>query len=469
VAAERDARRAGALHADMAAAFSAGDRKAGEALRRDELGARDAAEHSYLAAERSLETAIAVDPTRGEVRARFGEILLQRALLAERYHRAAARDALLERLALYDADGALRGSWDEPAQLSLTVTPSGAEVAIERYIEDARGDLHREPIAAVSPLFVRLAPGSYIATLTGAGLATVHYPIALARGETLREAIDVPPASAVPDGFVYIPPGRFLFGSALDDEIREVLNAPPLHEARTGGYLIAVHEVTTAEFIAFLDAQPGPAHDFRSEPRDPEHAALRRRAPGVWEYHFDFASAAGYTAQSGEPFRYRQRREHAVQDWMRFPMVGISALDAEAYVAWLARTRLPGARLCSELEWERAARGADGREYPHGRSLAANDANFADTYANKVDIGPDEVGLHPASRSPFGLDDMAGNAWEYTRSVIAGDRYIVRGGSFPNGAIYLHSAVRSVITETFRGAHHGLRVCAPAPAHVPLH
>jgi eukaryotic-like serine/threonine-protein kinase len=183
----------------------------------------------------------------------------------------------------------------------------------------------------------------------------------------------------------------------------------------------------------------------------------------VWEYHYDFSLSDGYRARTGQSFRYRQRRIHAVQDWTRFPVVGISAQDAEAYVAWLALARLPGARLCTELEWERAARGADGREYPHGRRLAPSDANFADTYVDKVDLGPDEVGLHPASRSPFGLDDMAGNAWEYTRSVLSGDHYVVRGGSFPNAAIHLRSAARGPIIPTFRGAHHSLRVCASVP------
>jgi len=71
--------------------------------------------------------------------------------------------------------------------------------------------------------------------------------------------------------------------------------------------------------------------------------------------------------------------------------------------------------------------------------------------------------MHPASQSPFGLDDMAGNAWEYARSDFPGDRYVVRGGSFPIGEVYLRSANRGPISPTFRGAHHGMRLCAPAP------
>ena len=74
---------------------------------------------------------------------------------------------------------------------------------------------------------------------------------------------------------------------------------------------------------------------------------------------------------------------------------------------------MPGARLCTELEWERAARGADDRLFPHGDELDADDANFDVTYG-RVDsaYGPDVVGSHPASRSPFGVDDLAGNVFE---------------------------------------------------------
>src|SRR5262249_42840695 len=126
------------------------------------------------------------------------------------------------------------------------------------------------------------------------------------------------------------------------------------------------------------------------------------------------------------PLTYLGRRKRSVEDWLRLPVSGVSCRDAEDYVRWLARTdRVPGARLCTELEWERAARGADGRVYPHGDGPAPDDANFDKTYPGAS--GPDEVGSHPVSRSPFGLDDMAGNVWEWTTSERG---CVVRGGAF---------------------------------------
>jgi formylglycine-generating enzyme required for sulfatase activity len=311
---------------------------------------------------------------------------------------------------------------------------------------------------------LELPPGSYLVTLSGDGLATVHYPVVLGRGESVRVSVTLPRAMEIPEGFVYVPPGRFLFGTSVEETYRSILGAPPLHEAWTDGYLIGKREVTVAEFVEYLGSLPAAQRVLTSAHSSSQMlTVLREVSPGVWQYRFDFAAARGYTARPGETFRYGLRRSNAVQDWTRFPIIGLSANDAEAYVAWLSRTRLPGARLCTEKEWERAARGADDREYPQGARLYPEDANFADTYEDKIDIGPDEVGQHPTSRSPFGLDDMVGNAWEYTRSSLSGDRYVVRGGSFSYNATQNRLTVRSGITPSYRGPAHGLRVCAPSP------
>src|SRR4029079_10216752 len=120
------------------------------------------------------------------------------------------------------------------------------------------------------------------------------------------------------------------------------------------------------------------------------------------------------------------------QDWLDFPVTGVAPDDVERYLRWLRESgRVPQARLCDEVEGERAARGADDRLYPHGDDLAPDDANFDVTYG-RVDsaVGPDAVGAHPASRSPFGLDDLAGNALELVRSSLAPQGFVIRGGGY---------------------------------------
>jgi formylglycine-generating enzyme required for sulfatase activity len=178
----------------------------------------------------------------------------------------------------------------------------------------------------------------------------------------------------------------------------------------------------------------------------------------------------GYSARLGEPIRYARRSTEAIQDWRRLPVSGISAEDAEAYVRWLDRSgRVPLARLCSEHEWERAARGADEREYPHGNRLHPSDAAYDETYGKEpLAFGPDEVGSHPASQSPFGVDDLAGNVWEWTRASIGNATFAGRGGSFYDAAVTNRSSNRNVPEPTYRGLPYGLRVCASVPPEEPV-
>jgi len=112
-----------------------------------------------------------------------------------------------------------------------------------------------------------------------------------------------------------------------------------------------------------------------------------------------------------------------------------------------------------EHEWERAARGADRRVYPHGDGLRPSDANIDMTYGKVPEaMAPDEVGSYPASRSPFGVDDMAGNAWEWTQRRGS---FVARGGSFFYDAQVARIDNRETPEASFRDVSVGFRVCAP--------
>jgi formylglycine-generating enzyme required for sulfatase activity len=188
--------------------------------------------------------------------------------------------------------------------------------------------------------------------------------------------------------------------------------------------------------------------------------------PGADGWHLSLQpSSRRYQASAHQPIVYESRQRRARQDWLRFPIGGLSPDDVSRYVSWLRESgRLPGARLCSELEWERAARGADDRLFPNGDDLAADDANFDLTY-DRTDgaYGPDEIGSHPDSRSPFGVEDLAGNLMEIVSSSEIADGFVVRGGTYYHSAVVARVSNRTAIPRSFRDVTGGLRVCADAP------
>jgi formylglycine-generating enzyme required for sulfatase activity len=403
------------------------------------------------------------------------ELLQERLALAEHFRQTDEHYQFTERLRRLTADDPVwQGRLSTTSELEIETDPPGAQVELEQYVE-AGSELTLTPVGPLSPnpiARVSLPPGSYRLHVMREGRPPVYLPVLLERGKHERVRLLLP--ATVPAGYIYIPPGCFLTGSADPEALRKAQESAPLdrhclHE----GYLIGRYEVTLGEWLKYLQTLPPRAPERRilETPHfEVSNSALtlRQQRDGSWLFSLHLVNErAILTAHTGELVHYPGRAHRRAQDWLLFPLAGVSAEDIKGYLGWLDRTgRLPGARLCSELEWTRAARGADARRYPHGNRLRRDDVNIDATYGFREDAyGPDEVGSHPASVSPFGLHDMTGNAVEMTRPSTPGFSDIVlRGGAWYYSERDAAIATRQAYTTTHRDPRVGLRLCASFPA-----
>jgi formylglycine-generating enzyme required for sulfatase activity len=164
------------------------------------------------------------------------------------------------------------------------------------------------------------------------------------------------------------------------------------------------------------------------------------------------------------------------------PVVSVAWTDAVAYAAWLegalatwdgtppaiARLLAEGWRVTipTEDQWEKAARGTDARIFPWGNEARAERANFQGP-------GPTRVGAFECPECPYGLADMSGNVWEWTRSpyqpypynaaddalaLEADALWVMRGGSFSDGPQNVRAAVRGGADPGARRPFIGFRV-----------
>lgn len=187
---------------------------------------------------------------------------------------------------------------------------------------------------------------------------------------------------------ILIPAGNFLMGS----DPRVVVDAPawelPQHEVYLPDFAIAKTPVTNFQYARFLRAR-------------------RYAPPPPWRWWF-------------------WKRRWAPLGRRHYPVVNVSWHDAVAYCDWLAETTSKSYRLPSEAEWEKAARGDAGRLYPWGDDWLPDHCNLAAAEGRKAKLTP--VDAYPQGASLYGVLDMLGNVWEWTRSLWGNDLRVPQFG-----------------------------------------
>jgi formylglycine-generating enzyme required for sulfatase activity len=263
---------------------------------------------------------------------------------------------------------------------------------------------------------------------------------------------------------VYVPAGEFTMGSASGDALAHD-DERPQHPVWVSAFWMDETEVTNAHFAAFAAAT-----GYQSMAERTGEGLVFQVASGEW------------AAVPGADWRHPAGPASSISGLEAYPVGQMSWSDAAAYCAWAGR------RLPTEAEWEKAARGVDGRPYPWGEALAAGHRlNFADRQLPvpwaqaDVDDGYRffaPVGTYPAGASPYGALDMAGNAWEwvadyfdrdyYARSPAAdpagpaeGSERVLRGGSWWTSARDARVTVRGEASD-FPYDIYGFRCAQPA-------
>jgi formylglycine-generating enzyme required for sulfatase activity len=425
---------------------------------------RAEAEKELRVATQALETAVLLQPGRRDAHRALAETLWERIALAESFDRVLDGGELLAQLRAHDAEGAFAKQLEAPATVGLELDVPRARVQLERY-ETREGQLVpiRIDIPGKLPGQVSLPAGSYRLLIDAEHRASLRLPLLLSPGSEVRLTLVLPQAESVPRGFIYVPPGAYLTGVRGPEELRRALGAPPLHRVQTPGYLIGELEVTFGEWIKFLEDQPSElASSLRPRISAQQGSLSLSRVHDHWSLRMK-PSAVIYEAREGDRINYLDREDHREQDWLRFPVLGVTLSQANTYAAWLSQ-RSSGFRfrLCNEEEWERAARGADGRPFALGERVDPSQANFDRTYGRRSGgFGPDEVGTRPASTSPSGVQDVQGNAAEIVTSRHDDADVIFKGGSwYLDAALDGHLGARLAFEANTSSLLVGMRLCA---------
>ncbi|RVU41509.1 hypothetical protein EA187_18355 [Lujinxingia sediminis] len=322
------------------------------------------------------------------------------------------------------------------ATLEVDTVPPSATLQLWRVSESQRR-LISQPIGSPGQApesFQHLPHGAYALHVSAEGYASLEFPLALERLAHVQVHVPMWPNESVPDDFVVISAGPFRAGAhdalSLEQDVVEL-----------DAFALQRTPVTCGQYVEFLNAIAADAPD-----------AARRHAPRVRD---DMPSY--FPLEDGHYVVPHQDAEGDAWD-PTWPICIINRMDALAYIAWRSKVDGRPYRLPSSLEWEKAARGVDGRLYPWGHHFDASFCHMRESAPGKS--MPKPVGATPTDRSPYGVLDMAGNIaeWTSTPADAAAGTYVLRGGSFNSFPLMCRLDWHQTSPEHYRHVHYGFRM-----------
>jgi serine/threonine-protein kinase len=398
-------------------------------------------------AVRDLTKALAYLPDLQNAKDALARLYWSRYELAEREDNARDQVYYLSLLREYD-DGRYLNRINDNAPVSITTTPRQAAVFYCTFEENDRIQLQRDTqFLGYSPLMeFFLRRGSYLLQVKIPGTPMVKVPIYVNRADPIGVHIEFPPSERFQDNFAFIPPGLSIIGGDL-----EAVDAFPPSRQEVGGYFLQKFPVTFREYI-----------DFMNDLSRTDEALALRRAPRTRDADgllVQRDEATGRFAPDPIVIEGSMRElypENEGFEW-QLPVVAISYEDALAYISWRSRRDGVMYRLPTEIEWERAARGADGRFFPWGNEF---DATFCKMALSRPQASqPEPVGAFPLDKSPFDVHDLAGGVREFVDSQFNdSDQCIVRGGYWLGDARSCRSASRRRVFSYGRLGNVGFRL-----------
>lgn len=393
-----------------------------------------------LQLEGVMKTTLAMAPGDPPSQATMADLHRLTAIAAEKVRDTQALEKALTELQLHDR-GAHSDFVRGDGYFSLTTEPPDAAVTLYKMREDGRGATAEPYSSKRLPLErERLPSGAWEARVSRDGYKDTVYSFHLGRGRHFAhpqtpedEPLKLLPYSAIEQGEAYVPAGPAILGGDV--------NAPaagPRHAAWVPGFLMQTRPVSHNDYLVFLNELVNQRrHDEVDQYMPIRHVECRQEPIYI----------RGFAGKVELPPRSNSEMvgPHA-------PVVLVNIDAVKAYALWFSVRARRRWKLPSEAQWEKAARGGDGRWYPWGDFL---DPKAVQTTTTGIDAFPD-VRQPGRDMSPYGIGMMGGSVreWTCTPWAIAArtnlftpirqvtEEFVVKGSSFLESAAYARAAAR---------------------------